>query len=347
LGGEVAGRGRPIGCAQLSRTYDKGRTAERLAKESGKVRDIIADQRWLPAALGPDARRQNWSSDPFFVILLRFDIGRRCRRRRSLQAMLSHLFAMANASQMTHAPPVASSPSSPPWVAYVALGVSLLSLALAFVLAVQKWRSDAKGRSAQAKPFLTLGNDRLTNEYWPVSGHRLHNGNPVDVVFYAGNGGDPKAEDVIVRVELPQWVHPLPRSPKQIPVPGKFGVEWVTGEADTSEDLSFKTHSNSSGRSVQTSEVRMSRPLYPGQQQQVGIGHLSMPEGTHRIDWRIESSAGIVESDEDTCLSVIIHDTAVGHTPLTRHDEDYNLINDCPKCVEIQEKFKHGGILLP
>lgn len=192
---------------------------------------------------------------------------------------------------------------------------ALVLAAIALTFTVTTWtikrREEIDEKKKRAALAVTSSSEG-TLEFYPIGGHRDPRA-PSMFWIYVENTGNAKAEHVEVTFELPPWLHPgTPRSYGFPQLKADGTTEWVTIERDASEDVKFKISGTRSGGN-HAAVVVLPRPIYPGQKQQIGLVIVDAPDGKHRFDWNIESSAGRFESDIANAVYIRNNRTAVGH----------------------------------
>lgn len=172
-------------------------------------------------------------------------------------------------------------------------------------------REDAE-RDKRPSLAVTLYGTSAT-EFYPIGGHRDPSAS-IQFPIYVENTGDARAEDVVVQFGLPRWVHSARYT---VEIDSTTGKRHISTRQASPDDLQFEFGSppGVDGCS-EVAMVTLTRPVYPGQPWRLGAVVVSMPTGTHRFSWVIDSHAGRTISDDATALSIAIHETAKWHDDL-------------------------------
>lgn len=213
-------------------------------------------------------------------------------------------------------------------LAVMAFILSCVSLGWNVMTYLEKQRIEAAEKAKRADLRLTLhrGNNRA--EYYPVGGHMKPC--PVSFSIAVENLGKAKADDVVVTVDLPAWVHGAKPEVYTYPAAQPDGSWQVVALESNETNLPFKMTGQG-----EVAYAALPRPMYVGVPQEVGLVTVLAPAGSHRFDWRIESSAGIVVSDDKTAIYITLHDTAVGHTAVKWDPQSGADRANCPECQRL------------
>jgi hypothetical protein len=212
-----------------------------------------------------------------------------------------------------------------------------VSLVFSVWVWVQKQRADRAEKEKRAKLVLSSDGRRII-DYWPVGGHAKPEG-VVSFPFTIENEGNAKAENVIVRIDLPRSAEPRPARIIHRIRNVDGNSEFVTAESKSTH-IEFEPMSLLKGGRGNVGTVELSRPVYvESLPREIGVATVNVPTGVHRIDWRIESSAGVVESTDETAIYLNIHAAARGHKPVAWNREAGHDRDSCPECVQLADEL--------